>query len=113
MTKKEFENLKVAFTSDMDPILEKSIDISATHNDFNKVESGFGIFKLAANQRRGSINEIETSTKYQVLMKSTAMVGVVRLKEKPSGESQQVQIEFGRKVNANVTVRDPYQQQYN
>jgi hypothetical protein len=52
-----------------------------------------------------SNNVIKNSVKYQVLCDQTAFVGIVKQKDKATGQMQEFAVEFGKK--ASVVVKQP------
>ena len=59
------------------------------------------MFKLAAFERLKSLSgdeNVKCSVKYQVLSNETAMVGVIKQKDKATGEIKTFTVEAGRKV---------------
>jgi len=68
------------------------------------VEEGFGRFKLAARDLISKLpveKRAHASIKYQVLCDETAFVGVVKQKDKASGQAIDFSIEFGKSVTSN------------
>ena len=51
---------------------------------------------------------MEISLKYQVLCKQTAMIGVVKQKEKATGELKEYEQTFSKSVKKLVLKPDPY-----
>ena len=93
MPKQQFENIKFAFSSEHDPVTKQAINLEFDRHSFVKVEDGSlskAVFKNAAlsSMQDELIGDerIRMSVKYQVLIDSTAMIGVVKQKDKSTGE---------------------------
>lgn len=74
------------------------IDLQFSSAQFTQVEEGFGLFNSAAKQLLKKISgseKVTHSIKYQVLCDETAFVGVVKQRDKASGELLDFSIEFG------------------
>jgi hypothetical protein len=99
MSEKEFASLKVSFTSEKDPLTNQPLSLSYESASFE--ESDLPLFKLAAAQKLKNIpvnDQVAVSLKYQVLCEQTAMVGVVKQKDKSTGEMQSYTIQAGRQA---------------
>ena len=51
ISRAEFENLQIQFTCEKDPVTGKPIDLKFTSAHFDRVEDGFGLFKVAAREK--------------------------------------------------------------
>ena len=103
MSKADFHDFKVSFTCVKDPVTNAPINLNFNKSDFAKVPEDFGLFKIAARDQLNSNNlshlsKVELSKKYQVLCNETAFVGVVKQKDKVSGEMMQFAVEFGKSI---------------
>lgn len=99
LSKKQFDELKVRFTSSRDPVSGKPINLEFSAADFEL--SDIPTFKMAAHEKLRSLTGVkntECSVKYQVLSTETAMVGVVKQKKKATGELVEYTIKMGRSV---------------
>ena len=90
ISKQEFETFMFKFASKEDPITKQPINLECTANEFRKVGEGAAskaLFKMAAHDLilKGK-DVIPNSLKYQVLCEETAMIGIVKQKEKTTGE---------------------------
>ena len=98
MSRKDFESLTLSFTSELDPITKNPINLNFTSSHFDKVEST-GLFQLAAKAKiTKNIDKVALSKKYQVLCDQTAFVGVIKQKDKTTGQMIDYFIEFGQNV---------------
>lgn len=102
ISRQKFEELKLTFTCSKDPITLQPINMSFESSHFDRVEEGFGLFTLAAREQmsKESSQALELSLKYQVLCDQTAFVGVVKQKDKATGEMIDFNIEFGKNVHS-------------
>lgn len=86
----QFEAIQVAFKC-FDPVQKSTIDFQFTSGHFDRVEEGFGLFKIAARDEIASLaklkkhEKINLSKKYQILCDETAFVGVIKQKDKATG----------------------------
>jgi hypothetical protein len=102
ISKEEFASFKVAFQSDKDPVTGAPVNLEFKSEHFEKVPVDFGLFKLAGNKNIEKVSgqaKIDASIKYQVLCDQTAFVGVVKQKDKASGEMKEFAVEFGKTVH--------------
>lgn len=86
----------------------KPVKLEFSSGHFDQMPTDFGLFKIAARTRmqsQSAASTIATSIKYQVLSDQTAFVGVVKQKDKASGEMKEFAIEFGKRVA--VAVAEP------
>ena len=63
------------------------------------------LFKIAAHEKLQKLTgkkNVKCSTKYQVLSKETAMIGVVKQKKKATGELVEYTIQMGRSVTSEI-----------
>jgi len=102
ISRKQFEELKVQFSSTKDPITQQPINLSFKASDFSRVEEGFGLFTIAARteMKKNPSEALKLSLKYQVLSDKTAFVGVVKQKDKATGKMVDYSIEFGKSVHS-------------
>ena len=87
--------MKFEFSSQLDPVTKEPIDLQFDKNDFRKIEDksyAQALFKSAANSMiKAFKNQKEgvrkgMSIKYQVLSDETAMIGIIKQKDKASGD---------------------------
>jgi hypothetical protein len=81
------------------------IDVKFTEAHFDKVQEGFGLFKIAARDKLSKLagsQKVQYSKKYQVLCDETAFVGVVKQKNKASGKMMEFAVEFGKSVKSQI-----------
>ena len=87
--------MKFEFSSQLDPVTKEPIDLKFDKNDFRKIEDksyAQALFKSAANSMiKAFKNQSENvrkgmSIKYQVLSDETAMIGIIKQKDKASGD---------------------------
>lgn len=86
------------FHSDEDPLTKKPIDIECSASDFKKVDgeqASEALFKMAAYEEilKGH-DQIALSVKYQVLCDETAMIGVIKQKDKATGDLKEYEETF-------------------
>ena len=95
MSTKQFQQMKFEFSSQLDPVTKEPIDLQFDKNDFRKIEDksyAQALFKSAANSMiKAFKNQKEgvrkgMSIKYQVLSDETAMIGIIKQKDKASGD---------------------------
>ena len=82
-----------SFTSEEDPVTKQAINFTFASEEFREVEDfalAQALFKSAANSEmrkvKGSSKEKNMSIKYQVLSGQTAMIGVIKQKDKATGD---------------------------
>eukprot|EP00347_Sterkiella_histriomuscorum_P014103 403362158 len=106
MKKSVFENFKIAYSVQNDPIKNCSLFQEYNYEEFKMLEEGETLFKLAAkmmikeledNDAKNIGPEIKAeeqklSIKYQVMCEETAFIGVVKQEDKHSGELKKVLI---------------------
>ena len=99
MSPEEFQNLKVVFRSENDPQTNAPINLQFNREHF--IESPLPLFQLAANERlkelKGTPNVL-CAVKYQVLSKETAMVGVIKHRNKATGELENYDVSMANRV---------------
>ena len=87
--------MKFEFSSQLDPVTKEPIDLKFDKNDFRKVEDksfAQALFKSAANSMIKAFKDKPEgvrkalSIKYQVLSDETAMIGIIKQKDKASGD---------------------------
>ena len=117
MSKKQFQDLQVHFQAKSDPVTKAAIDLKFSASHFDKVTADFGLFKVAARGQiaaaNSSADKIAKSKKYQVLCDHTAFVGVIKQKDKATGQMIEFGVEFGKSVAAvkeqpKVDLFDPF-----
>lgn len=94
--KSDFPSFKVHFSCEMDPTTGRSIDLQYKHPHFDRVPEGSGLFSVAARwmikcNKEGN-DRVRASVKYQVLCDETAFVGVIKQKDKVTGQMLQSSI---------------------
>ena len=58
LSKAEFEALNIAFKC-FDPVGKKEINFQFTSSHFDKVDEGFGLFKIAAKEKIAGMDQQE------------------------------------------------------
>lgn len=98
ISKAEFNDFKFNFESELDPVTNASISLDFDSSSFKKIENSSlakAIFKNAAlstiQDTNSKAEKIKRSVKYQVLIDETAMIGVVKQKDKNSGEMKTIE----------------------
>ena len=93
MSKEEFAKMTFEFSSEEDPVTKQAINFKFSSDEFRQVEDeamAKAIFKSAANSEmskvKASTKEKDMSIKYQVLSSQTAMIGVIKQKDKATGD---------------------------
>ena len=95
MSTNQFQQMKFEFSSQLDPVTKEPIDLQFDKNDFRKVEDksfAQALFKSAANSMIKAFKDKPEgvrkalSIKYQVLCNETAMIGIIKQKDKASGD---------------------------
>ena len=90
VSRNQFEAIQVAFKC-FDPVQKSTINFQFTSGHFNRVEEGFGLFKIAVRDEIETLaklqnqQKINLSKKYQILCDETAFVGVIKQKDKATG----------------------------
>ena len=98
----KFQSMMFTFASELDPKTKQPIALDFTANDFTVVtgESAKGLFKQAAHEKiqmlTDTAQKVEVSLKYQTLCDDTSLVGVIKQKDKASGEVKEMTVEFGK-----------------
>lgn len=101
MSKTDFEQVKVKFTAENDPLTNKPISLEFGREDFEL--SDMPIFKMAAFEKIKTLSKDKSeqnklSIKYQVLAPGTAMIGVLKNKKKATGDLVSSTIHMGNKM---------------
>ena len=93
-----------SFSSAEDPMTKRPINWNISGSQFVKIEdetAAKALFKKAAKEeiaKTGNVNEkIRLSIDYQVLCGETSLVGVIKQKNKASGELMNYEEAFGKK----------------
>lgn len=94
------------FNSTQDPFTQQPINLEFDATAFRRVEgeaASKALFKMAAHEAIKTSSDVEPiSVKYQVLCKKTAMIGVVKQKEKVTGELKEFEQTFSKAVKRPV-----------
>jgi len=101
LTKSQLENFSASFKSRHDPVTKAPLEVNMSKQDFTQVtetDQVVTLFKMAGHeaiQKLSKGSRAGLSVQYQVLSSDTSLVGVIKQKNKETGELQTHSETFG------------------